>query len=230
MNVQENEKVGIGRIAADLRGKRIADELRSAWSLTLLYRVPSLPFVWSFARLGIGPMPVTGVGLFIALSLPFLAWGVPLSAAPWAVVVAAVLFQILDCADGTLARVTGRTSPAGAEFDLFVDMVQWACLYIAIGLLADRTLGTGFGWTALALVAAWTRLFARMLRERLGGLDDADPAPLRLADLPIVFVSGLSGLFPFLALTGVWLGVAATLLLLYSLLDIGDALLPHLRP
>ncbi len=218
--------VTFARVAADLKGARYREEWRSSWAIALLYRVPGLPLVWLLARTPVTPMGLTLAALLLALALPGLAWGLPLGAAAVAVAAGGALFQVLDCADGTLARVTGRSSRGGGDADFLVDMAQWGLLYIAIGLLADRTLGTGGGWTALAAAAAWGRLLARVISDRLKGFGGGGSRPLRPLDYLPAFVAGLSGLIPFLALSGPWLGWAVLALVVYSLLDIGDALGP----
>ena len=53
--------------------------------------------------------------------------------------------------------------------------------------------------------------------------------PLRPGDYPAAFIDGMSGLIPFLALSGPWLGVAVCALVVYSLIDIGDALWPLVK-
>lgn len=219
------------RVAADLSGERYRAEWRSSWAIALLYRAPALPLVWLLARTPVTPLAVTLAALALALALPVLAWGLPLGWAGAAVAAGGALFQVLDCADGTLARVTQRSSARGGEADFLVDMAQWGLLYIAIGLLADRTLSGEAvgGWTALAATAAWGRLLARVISDRLKGFGGGESAPLRPADYPAAFVAGLSGLIPFLALAGPWLGWAVAALALYSLLDLGDALSPALR-
>ncbi len=227
-----SQKVTFRRIAADLRLPYLREEWRTAWSIAP-YRFPSVPLVWLLARAGLSPLAVSGLALLAALLLPALALWLPLAFAPWAVAGAGALFQMLDCADGMLARVTGATSKTGGDVDFLVDMAQWGLLYLAIGILADRVLGGAggmtWGWTALGALAGWGRLLARVIRDRLAGAEDAVPAPLRMIDWPVAFVSGLSGLIPFLALSGDWLGAAVIALMVYSALDIAEGLLPVLR-
>jgi len=68
------------------------------------------------------------------------------------------------------------------------------------------------------------------VRDRLDQpTDDDRPAQLTPAQLPGAFVAGLSGLVPFLALTGGGLGWAVSALLIYSVLDLVEGLLPLLH-
>ncbi|MCG6902396.1 MAG: CDP-alcohol phosphatidyltransferase family protein [Rhodobacter sp.] len=216
-------------IAYDACGERMRVEIRSSWAIALLARGPSVPVTWLLARAGVAPMTVTLAGLALALSMPAQALLLPLSIAVWGVALSGWLFQVLDCVDGSLARLNRVTTRRGGDMDFLVDMAQWGLLYLSIGVLADRTLDMAWLWTAVAGIAAWGRLLARVIRDRL---DDADPAPLiplRAADVPVAFLAGISGLIPFAALTGGWLGVAVIALLIYSLLDIVEAALPLTR-
>jgi len=223
-------EISLEKIADDLHNGRLWTELRSSWAIALLYRVPSLPLVWLAARIGISPTTVTLLALALAFSMPLQAVFLPLGIGAWAVALSGILFQILDCVDGTLARVTGQSSKRGADLDFLVDMAQWGLLYLAIGLLADRTLDDTWNWTAIAALAAWLRLMARLVRDRLDQpTDDDRPAQLTPAQLPGAFVAGLSGLVPFLALTGGGLGWAVSALLIYSVLDLVEGLLPLLH-
>ncbi len=224
--------VSFRAILQELRGPHVREEFRNSWAIALLYRMPSPPFVWVLLRLGLGPMAVTAMGFVLALTMPLQAWFLPLGIAAWALFISGVAFQILDCADGMMARLTGRSSLLGADLDYMTDMVQNGLFYTSLGLLADRMAGTGFAWTALALVAAFVRVLARLVREqiakRVPGWDA--PGPLGLADLPVAFVVGLTGLIPFMALAGEHLGAMVIVLVVYSTLDLIDAGLPFLKP
>lgn len=211
---------------ADLHSANAAEEWRGSWAIAALYRRPGILVAFAASRLGLSPLQITCLGLALALTLPLQAALLPLGVAAWAVALSGALFQVLDCADGALARTTGQSSTRGGDVDFLVDMAQWGLLYAAIGLLADRMLEPGLAWTALAVAAAWARLLARVIRDRLSAPSDAPPTPIKTKDLPVVIVSGLSGLLPFLALSGGALPWAVGFLMLYALLDVGDALAP----
>ncbi len=205
---------------AELNNAHFWEEMRGSWATALLSRPPALVLAWACGRAGLRPLVVTGFAFFVALSLPVLAWTLPLGWAVWAVFAVGWFYQVLDCTDGSLARVSGQTSRVGADLDFLIDMVQWGLLYIALGLLADRVLQTGgFGWTALAGAAAWARLLARVVRDRVTGPDSPPAGPIRPIDWPSVFLGGISGMIPFLALAGPWLGLAIWALLIYAVLD-----------
>ena len=202
----------------------------NAATVTCTGVTPSLPLVWVFLRIGVTPTQVTVAALLLALSLPVQAWVWPLAVAPVAVFLSSILCQVMDCADGTLARLTGRASTAGRDLDFIVDMTQWGLLYVALGLIADRMEGGGFGWTALAMTAAWARLLARVVRDRLsdGGIDDETPAqpPKGAIEFVLVALAGMSGIIPFFALLGPWIPYAILFLLIYGISDVLEGAVP----
>ncbi len=218
-------------IAQDILTGRLRNDFYEYWSMALLYRMPSLPLVWVLLRIGASPVQVTLASLLLALSLPAQAAVWPLAFAPFAVFVSAVLCQVMDCADGTLARLTGRASTAGRDLDFLVDMAQWGLLYVALGLITDRMAGGGFGWTALAMTAAWARLMARVVRDRLdgGGIEETFAQPPKgVVEFVLVALAGMSGLIPFFALLGPWLPWAIVFLLIYGIADVLEGGVPLL--
>lgn len=227
--------MGLGAFWADLKSDSAREERRGSWAISLLYRRPGIVLAFGAARLGLAPLQITFIGLLLALSMPLQAAFLPIGAAVWAVAMSGALFQVLDCADGALARCTGQTSRRGGDWDVLVDMAQWGLLYLALGLLADRLAETGQLWTAIALAAAWARLLARLIRDRVawmaesGSAPESQSAPPSLADLVSRVLGGISGLFPFFALLGEALPWAVGFLLVYALLDMAEGSAPLFR-
>lgn len=214
-------------IIGDLNNPKVKQERRTDWAIALLYRAPSTVFTWAFLRMGLGPLAVSVLGLILSLVMPAMALWFPLWMAVWMICLSGVLFQILDCCDGTIARITGRTSILGADLDYFFGMTHYLCLYPSIGLLADRTFDTGLYWTVIATVAAAVRLLARLIRDQVAlRKAPGEPGPVKFSNLPIAFLAGLSGLIPFVALVGPLLGVGVIALLVYSVLDVIDGASP----
>lgn len=96
-------------------------------------------FAWAAGHLGLTPSQVTlcGTGIFLATACLYAA--LPPGGGSMAVVL--VLFQIgygLDCADGQLARATGRTSAMGAWLDVACDFVRNVALAFAIAFWLIR--------------------------------------------------------------------------------------------
>ena len=214
-------------IIGDLNNPKVKHERRTDWAIAYLYRVPSTVFTWMFLRTGLSPVQISALGLVVSLAMPIVALWFPLWMAVWVICLCGVLFQILDCCDGTVARITGRTSILGADLDYFFGMIHYLCLYPSIGLLADRTFDTGLYWTVIATVAVAIRLLARLIRDQVAlRKAPSEPGPAKLSNLPVAFLAGLSGLIPFVALTGALLGVGVIALLIYAILDVVDGALP----
>jgi phosphatidylglycerophosphate synthase len=64
-----------------------------------------------------------------------------------------ILWHILDGADGDLARRTGRASPIGELVDGVCDHLSMVLVYVALALLAQRTLG-GWAWVLASTAGA----------------------------------------------------------------------------
>ena len=96
-------------------------------------------------RLGLAPNTVTVFSFLTALAGVALATS---GAVPGRAAQALILWFSLtisygfDCADGTLARVTGRTSSFGLLWDKLLDM---ATLIVTSGMLGYAALGAAFG-------------------------------------------------------------------------------------
>lgn len=170
----------------------LGHEWRTEWALVLLYRPLSLLLTPPLAAAGVPPNAVTLLGLACALLLP---WCALVGGSSGALLVGGlgIACCVLDCVDGTLARVTGRVSPEGARLDLLTDLAYRALLYTAIGLLAGAVLA-GAACAVLALAA-------RAVRLRTGlAAPESDDVPLTWRGRVYAFLSGLDHLTPVLVL------------------------------
>ncbi|SOC07366.1 CDP-alcohol phosphatidyltransferase family protein [Stappia indica] len=227
----------------EYRRERFRSELVSDWAVAVLYRLPSL---WLVARLvptGMSPTAVTLAALPVALAMPLAALLLPPGGAALATVLLAVAFQILDCADGGLARATGRSSSKGAALDFVIDMAQWGLFYTSIGIVADRMAGTdegtGLFWTVVAVAAAWLRLYARVVRDaRPASVAPGTAAPLGhsaqggfvvLAERALAGMSGALPIFFGIAALAGAVPAMVVFVLLYALLDVADAVWTSFR-
>ena len=118
---------------------------------TYIARVLAAPFVWLFARTSITPNQVTflstfvmalGMGALIGVSGP---WGLYLG------LIGLELSYVLDCVDGQLARVTGRTSEVGASLDFMMDELK---AYLLIASISVRLFLFGPDLTGGAQIAS----------------------------------------------------------------------------
>lgn len=115
-------------------------------------------------RLGLAPttLTMTGltVGLVSSLTLTILA---PQSAAgsipAWAlglgVGLAWQIAYVFDCADGQLARVTGRTSAAGARLDILCDVATQISVVTALAVTAEAYSPGTPAWLHATFAGTW---------------------------------------------------------------------------
>lgn len=216
-------------LADQFRG-RWREEARSDWAYVVFYRPIAAALAWGLAHTPATPMAVTLAGGLSIPAMAALALLLPGATAVPLIGLVGWLGGLLDCADGDLARLTGRTSWLGRYVDFQVDVVRWATLFVAVGIAADRADG-GIGvWFAVAAGAAWMRLFARAARDYRFGTLGRDPpssapaAPPTLATLVERFVGGLDGLLPIFLGLGWMVGLGGWVLMLPLGLAVLDAL------
>jgi phosphatidylglycerophosphate synthase len=195
----------VAEVVAAYRPK-FAHEVRTEWAIALVYRPFSFLLTPLFAACGASPTAVTMLGLACALSLPWLALAGGESA--WMYVGAlGVIFCVLDCVDGDLARVTGRASKLGAYADFLTDTIYRIALYASIGLIVERSraagslipMGEGAG-LAVGLACALLAIVARACRLYMEA-DGSSASPARAttdtaASVAISFLSGIDHLLP----------------------------------
>ena len=144
--------------------RRITQKKRDAWWTVLLVDPVATPLVRLTAmRTKITPNQITWgafvLGLVSAACFAFGDWR-------WLIAGALVyhLSFILDCMDGKVARLTGRSSVFGAWLDFVFDRIRVvAC---AVALMAgqyNRTGDTVYIWLALAVVALDTLRYINSL-------------------------------------------------------------------
>jgi phosphatidylglycerophosphate synthase len=109
-------------------------------------------------RFGLPPSALTVANLVLGLAASVLV--ITTGGVPSYVVgpVALVLWHLaysLDCADGQLARVTGRTSPAGARLDILCDVALQIALVAAVGTVAHEYTGGVPTWLVAAFAGTW---------------------------------------------------------------------------
>ena len=79
---------------------------------------------------------------------------------------------LLDRADGELARLSGKTSPGGHQYDYACDIIVNGLLFVCIGIgLRDSVLG---GWAiALGILVGGSIVVASVLAEIMEKADDS---------------------------------------------------------
>ena len=146
--------------------------------------------------------PITPTQLTLVSTLVTFGGGVAFGYRAYVLGVALTLVgQIADCADGDLARISGRTSRAGGFLDSVLDRWTDAALIVGLGLSdLDR-----FGVAAsFALVGAFLTSYTRARAQSLGA-DCPDGLGTRDIRLLLIMVAALSGYI----LVGLWLVAAS---------------------
>lgn len=215
-------------------GEKLGEELRGEWGAALFFRPPSLLLTPVCLNLGVHPMAVTLFSLVLVLTLPFLAlWG---GAEGYLYVgLVGVVIGILDCLDGSMARVADQTGRRGHYADFVVGVLDRVLGYLAIGMLVQIEVGADAGpfarnAAALALAAALAAVMARLSRQFVAAwfTDQASQRPdrrnaaRRLVEVIFPVMSGLDQIWPlFVLLFGVMGGLHWFLiwLLFYSAID-----------
>jgi phosphatidylglycerophosphate synthase len=102
---------------------------------------------------------------------------------------ALVLWQVaysLDCADGQLARVTGRGSPAGARVDVLCDVALQISLVAAVSSVAVQYEPAPPAWLIAAFAGTWmVNLVTSILQqgESAASLVGGSSLPVRVVKL-----------------------------------------------
>jgi phosphatidylglycerophosphate synthase len=146
-------------------------------------------------RAGATPTALTIVNLLVGLatSITVIALAEPVadgSVAGWAVgLVALVGWQVayaFDCADGQLARVTGRAGPAGARLDILCDVAAQIALVTALAATAAAQRPATPTWLLAAFAGTWmVNLVTSVLQSgpQAASMVTSTSLPVRVAKL-----------------------------------------------
>jgi archaetidylinositol phosphate synthase len=161
------------------------------------------------ARTRVHPNHLTTLSLLTGLAAAALYGTADGHAANWGAALY-VLTNLLDHADGELARLAAKTSVAGGFFDRLTDLVVRASLFMGMGLgLRTGPLGPWAIVAGVAAAAAFVVAFA--LRSELarlevaGAMDQPSAGGFDLGDVLYLIapLTWLGALAPFLAAAGV---------------------------
>jgi phosphatidylglycerophosphate synthase len=157
------------------------------------YRPLSRPLAATLARTFVTPVQLTWVGAVLTAG-----GGVAFGFGAYILGVSlALVGQIADCADGDLARLTGRSSRSGAFLDSVLDRWTDAALIVGLGFSDPDRYGTA---AALALVGSFLVSYTRARAQSLGA-DCSEGIATRDVRMLIVMVCAL---FDFI-LVGLWM-------------------------
>lgn len=136
-------------------------------------------------KVKMSPSIVTVLGLLVGVagSVSIVAFGQRVA---WLGLVAWHLAYSFDCADGQLARATGRTSPIGARLDVLCDLAVQIGVVTAISVVAVRFSPGMPAWLPPVFAGAWlVNLFTSVLASGPGAasLLPSRPPVVRAAKL-----------------------------------------------
>ncbi len=216
---------------ADYRTNRYGEEIMSDWGSALIYRPVGIFFAWLFLPSGITASAVTAVGAsLLPLMIVTAMFCQPITGLV-IVLLLAIAYLILDCADGSLARAAGQVSVSGHYWDLMVDLAYRGCIYATVGYLADQIQPWPLPVDQMSCMAlaAWLAALTRLARKNLNRLapeksgKDHD-RKVTIHFTAYSFLSGLDTLFPFLAAAAFGVDAPWFLVVWITLYSLGDAL------
>lgn len=123
-----------------------------AYLCVVAHRLGLAPTVLTIANLVLG----VGGSVLVGVLAPRMHDGdVPAAVVGLAALVLWQLAYSLDCADGQLARVTGRAGPAGARVDILADVALQISLVAAVATVAHEYTPNLPTWLAAAFAGTW---------------------------------------------------------------------------
>jgi phosphatidylglycerophosphate synthase len=122
-------------------------------------RIGALLAMWAY-RTGLAPTALTVANLVIGVAVSITVVAAADSSGPgWPIgLLALVGWQLayaLDCADGQLARVTDRTSPAGARVDVLCDVAVQIAVVAALSATAVGQQPDTPTWLVAVFAGTW---------------------------------------------------------------------------
>lgn len=224
----------LNKLFADYRANQYSMELRGDWASALIYRPVGLSLAWLLTATPITPNAVTATGALLLPSMVAVAMLFQPAAALASVLVLAIVYLILDCTDGSLARAKGHVSVSGHYWDLVTDLAYRGCIYATVGYIADQIAPWPLPVSQMSCMAlaAWLAALARLARQNLDKLTSRGtvekPAGKTAGTFTFYsFLSGLDTLFPILAAAASAAGLLSFFIawiVFYSLADVIVAL------
>lgn len=180
-------------------------------------------FALTAYRLGLAPTALTLANLVLGLAVSVVVVA-NAGAGWWVGLLALVGWQVayaLDCADGQLARVTGKANPAGARVDVLCDVAAQIALVTAVSAVAVAHKPDTPTWLVAVFAGTWmVNLVTSVLQS---GPQAASMVPSR--SLPVRLVKLVRDYGAVIALAGLVLTVVpewtVVLLVAFSIVNGG---------
>lgn len=167
------------------------------------------PVARGLLRIGISPNAMTVIG---TLGVCFMALAFYPRGELFVGTLAITAFIFSDLLDGTMARISGRTSRWGAFVDSTLDRVADATIFGALVVHYTRVGEDSLAWLALvALIGGSLVSYVKARAESLGLRCEGGFAERTERLVIILVTTGFSGLgVPYIAPVGLWVLVIAT--------------------
>lgn len=217
----------LNKLFADYRANRYDEEILTDWGSALIYRPIGITLAWLLTATRITPNTVTATGALLLPSMVIVVMLFQPAPALASVLVLAIVYLVLDCTDGSLARATGHVSVSGHYWDLVTDLAYRGCVYVTVGYLADQISPWSLPVSQMSCMAlaAWFAAFVRLVRYNLDRLAPVGNSGQRKVATfnAYSFLSGMDTLFPPLVAVA-WaaglLSIFIAWLVFYSFADV----------
>lgn len=211
-----------------------------------LYRPLAIPSSWFFLRLGFTPNAVTALSGLLCIAA-FLLTIFPSPFCHRVAIGLYLVFAVLDCADGNMARTIGKKTVYGGWVDAAGGYLAYATLLLSMGLsclyragdtIAFPIINFSFAplplheafWVLLASIAATANTLMRLFHQSFknaslsAGIPSQTGGEKRFSE-----EIGVTGYLPLLYLAGFETGYLPLVLIAYTAVYAGGFALTTLR-
>lgn len=210
------------------------EELAGEWAAVAFYRWLSFVITPLFLNTSISATGVTFISVLITITLP-LAVFFPQPFDFLFIGIIGIIFNVLDCVDGNLARITHNVTDLGQYSDFIADIIHRVFVYIALGLIIDKSLISDSSSllpseiAGISCLLAVTGRLSRIYYDAKFVTNDSSPAKYhacgnfkKAENMVFSFISGIDSLLPVLIIIAGYFNKLHFVLFwvfFYSLLD-----------
>lgn len=210
------------------------EELAGEWAAVALYRWLSFIITPLFLSTSISATGVTFISVLITITLP-LAVFFPQPFDFLFIGIIGIIFNVLDCVDGNMARMTNNVTALGQYTDFIADIIHRVFVYITLGLIIDNALVSDSSnllpseIAGISCLLAVTGRLSRIYYDAKFVTSDSSSAKYhtcgnfkKAENMVFSFISGIDSFLPvFIIIAGYFSKLPYVLywVFLYSLLD-----------